>query len=1245
MRRIRRWITRWGIPVGVLMILLSVSFWSVRDLEEEKREARKGQGEALARMLSVEVAARIEEGASRDLLDHLFETSVRSVPGVEAIRYCTLEASRFRIRASSVAGDADGLPARSARAILSGKGSLEDTSGGRFTSIWPVEPACRQQDGWLLVSSQLPAPAASPLRRIHAVACVFLFCVLLAFFIRQQLCFRSELKARKNTEEVLTKKARVDEILARFSRSLLLASTLEEMATYALEGGEMLTGSRIGCAGYLEGGRGNLVCCAWFSETMQPEESPRIVMIQEEGTWETEFDRRRPSLFEGTELHVRFPDGPVPVERKLCIPAMEGDVLLGVITLADFSPDMPGEVIRSLARLADLYALAIRKSLVLSALKDSETRFRVSFQTSPDAMIITRKSDGRIVDVNSGFVDLTGFDRREVLGKRISQLGVWDGEEERMDLQKRADRQGFVRNVEQLFRHRCGRMVTVLVSVAFFQLDGEPHYLSISRDIGEMKATEAELRKERSFLAQVVETSPAGIVAVDRHGQILHANQKCGEILGLSIEEILDRSFYDARWEVGDHDGHPVPADAYVFFRARASAAPLYDVRHSVLNGRGERIYLSINATAIRSVGGELEMMVVALEDMTDRWAAERSLKDARSRIEMVIRNLPVILFALDATGRFSVIEGQGLRVHGVESRDLAGNDVFNRLGSIPEVTALARRALSGEEIAATANIRGREYEINALPIRNEAGQFIGVSGVATDISRRIRAEEEQLRLSAAIEQVAEIILVTNRDGIIEYVNPAFERITGHTREDVTGRTPRILKSGTHGPEFYREMWETLLSGQVWRGYLTNRKKDGTTYDEEANISPIFDRNGEIMNFVAVKRDVSQERSLERQLRQAQKMEAIGTLAGGIAHDFNNILFPIIGFTELALEMAGAENVERRYLESILSAAARARDLVWQILTFSRQTENERTPIQVRPIVKEALKLLRASIPATIEIRHGIEAVGGLVMADPTQIHQVVMNLCANAYQAMEETGGILDVRLREMEVDSDHAATREIREGRYLLLSVGDSGPGMDAATMERIFDPYFTTKEQGKGTGLGLATVHGIVVGCKGEIRVESEWGKGTTFNVYLPVIEQKPRPEARFLPEVEHGAGERILLVDDEAPIVILMQEVLHSLGYEVAGRTSSLEAVAIFEKEPEGFDLVISDLSMPNLDGLELAERLRAIRPEVPIILCSGFSERVTDAHAERLGIVASLMKPVARADLAQVIRRALGRKAA
>ncbi len=533
----------------------------------------------------------------------------------------------------------------------------------------------------------------------------------------------------------------------------------------------------------------------------------------------------------------------------------------------------------------------------------------------------------------------------------------------------------------------------------------------------------------------------------------------------------------------------------------------------------------------------------------------------------------------------------------------------------------------------------GEPLWFQAIATPKREGPSILYHGVLLDITERKRAEEDLRRLNFAIERAAESVLITDPDGVIQYVNPAFERVTGYSRSEAIGRTPSLLKSGVQDHSFYGNLWKTLKSGMIWSGRMTNRRKDGKLIQADSTISPLLTSAGVLTGYIALNRDITEAVKLETMLRQAQKMEAIGTLAGGIAHDFNNILSAMMGYAELARFRTTDPQIQP-YLEQILKACDRSRDLVKQILTFSRRREQEMKPMAVTPVVKEVLQLLRSSIPSTVEIRTSLETTHDTVLADPTQIHQVLMNLCTNAVHAMRDREGVLNVRLgRQVLTAQSPVYEPGLKEGPYLQMVVSDTGEGIDPAVRDKIFDPFFTTKASGEGTGLGLSVVYGIVKDHGGMIHVESESGKGTAFTIHLPLLDAASEREGQETALIPEGNG-HILYVDDEEPIASLGREMLTSLGYDVAVRLSSIDALEAFRANPRDYDLVITDMTMPNMTGARLAGEMLKIRPDLPIILTTGFSERIDKEEAERLGCRDFLMKPVSLGDLARAVKRAL-----
>ncbi len=506
------------------------------------------------------------------------------------------------------------------------------------------------------------------------------------------------------------------------------------------------------------------------------------------------------------------------------------------------------------------------------------------------------------------------------------------------------------------------------------------------------------------------------------------------------------------------------------------------------------------------------------------------------------------------------------------------------------------------------------------------------------DISDRKKEAQHRRLLATAIEQADETIIITNAEGTIVYVNPAFEWTSGYSREEVIGENARILKSGHQDRAFYEKMWKQISAGKVWHGHLTNKKKEGTLYEEEVTISPVRNEAGRITHYVAVKRDVSEQIALERQIRRSQKMDAIGTLATGIAHDFNNILMQIVGFTEMSLDLAEEDSMLKKNLEIIYEASERAGDLVDQILTFSSHTEQNEMPLRLDTIIKKELDLIRSTMPPHIELRQNI-ATMKMVKMDPIQAHQIVMNLCTNAIQALGDRAGFVEVKLEECELESQKARLLgDLRPGSYLRLSVKDNGPGISPEVIERIFEPYFSTKEKSKdrGTGLGLATIHGIAVRLGGTVSVKSTLGRGSRFDVYFPVTDAKKDILENTESRQKKTPAKQVLVVDDDPQVISYLERELSKLGYEIRGFTSSLKALDAICNEPDAYDVLLADMTMPELSGPQLAEEIRKLGNDIPIILCTEFSKRTENALTKMKGIDGYLTKPITEAQLAEEI---------
>jgi PAS domain S-box-containing protein len=659
--------------------------------------------------------------------------------------------------------------------------------------------------------------------------------------------------------------------------------------------------------------------------------------------------------------------------------------------------------------------------------------------------------------------------------------------------------------------------------------------------------------------------------------------------------------------------------------------------------------YLATNikrTIQIEEIANELSVQVA------ERKQTGEALRESEKRYRELFENSTDFVYTLDLKGNFTDVNNAAEDLTGYTKNELLSmnyndytpEDTHERI--LDAFNMVFKEAKPLKDFPFEVIIKDgtkRYFETCVSPLR-KGEEIIGFQGSSRDITARKRTEDalnrEKERFEFLVEESPLGVALIGKEGSYKYINPKFTEIFGYTLEDIPTRQ-RWFKKAFPDEKYRRYVTSAWIDDQKKYGIGELRPrtfeaicKDGSK--KTIRYRPVTMESGDQL---LIYEDITETQHLEDQLRQAQKMEAIGTLAGGIAHDFNNILASLIGYTELAVNDVDDKQELLEDLQEVFKAGNRAKDLVSQILAFSRQSKKELGPVKVKLIAKEALKLLRSSLPTTIEIRNNILS-DALVMADSTQIHQVLMNLCTNAGQAMQEEGGILEVSLTDVYLDSGFTSGYpDINPGTFLKLTVSDTGRGIAPDILNKIFDPFFTTKEKGEGTGLGLSVVHGIIKSLGGTLTVYSEPEKGAEFSFYLPIIEREVKEEQGFEAPLSTGT-ERILFVDDEQPIRDMSKKLIESLGYHVEVRSNGIEALELFKANPERFDLVITDLTMPNMTGDRLAEQLMSVRSDIPIILCTGFSARIDEKKSNAMGIRAFVLKPIIQSDIARIIRTVL-----
>ncbi len=748
-----------------------------------------------------------------------------------------------------------------------------------------------------------------------------------------------------------------------------------------------------------------------------------------------------------------------------------------------------------------------------SAEEEARQRFERLFRCNPSPMALSSLSDRRFLDVNNAFLETTGYNYDEIIGKTSFELGLLEPAKQLEVATERLQSEGALANFELRVRRKDGSLRHGLFSGEIVRIQDRQYFLTVMLDITVRK----QMEQRNALIGHMLDIAPAAITVHDTHGRFLFANQSAIRMHGYKNEEAL---FATTVFEMDTPENRS-----------------LFPQRIRQITAKGE--------------------------------------------------------------ASFEVTH-------------------YHRDGSTFPLAILAK-----------------SIEWDGQP---------AILSIGTDITERKQAEAERMRLMSAVEQASEIFVITDPRANIEYVNPAFEKVTGYRREAVLGQNPRILKSGEQDDAFYRNMWDTLTSGKTWRGRMVNRCRDGTHYTEEATISPVRNSAGETIHYVAVKRDITEHLRMSEMLQQAQKMESVGRLAGGVAHDFNNMLGVILGHAELALkqlEQSEASEPLRVRFSEIYKAAERSANLTRQLLAFARKQAVTPEILDLNETVTTMIKMLQRLIGENIDLlwrpAENIDA----VLIDPSQVDQILANLCVNARDAIAGTGRVI--------IETDMAVLNETRcreyteavPGRYVMLTVSDNGCGMDREMQKNIFEPFYTSKEAGKGTGLGLATVYGIVKQNEGFIAVHSKPGQGSTFRVYLPSCAARSaqaQEQQEFSPPA--GGNETVLLVEDEPLVLEMTAIMLDQCGYKVIHAATPGEAIRLAREYAGDIHLLLTDVVMPEMNGRELARKLLASYPHLKCLFMSGYAANVI-THQKLLDQdLHFIQKPFTIGDLQKKVRRTL-----
>ncbi|MFN8599708.1 MAG: PAS domain S-box protein [Candidatus Binatia bacterium] len=770
--------------------------------------------------------------------------------------------------------------------------------------------------------------------------------------------------------------------------------------------------------------------------------------------------------------------------------------------------------------------------------------------------------------------------------------------------------------------------------------DGPARVVVAHENITERKL--AEIASQR--LAAIVASSDDAILGMDLNGIVTDWNKGAEQIFGYASADMVGTSMT----RLIPADRREEEARILGAIRSGESIEPLETLR---LTRDGRLIDVSVTASPIRDSDGTIVGVSKVARDISERKRAEGALRASRELLTNVINSAPSYIFATDRQHRYVIVNDAYARFVDLPVESIIGrthHDIYPAAQADHFVSTNEAIMASGEAVQIDETVLGQAQVTTKFPLRDARGTVTGICGVVTDITARKQAEEAQRaseeRFRELAENIREVFWMTDpAKREIHYISPAYEKIWGRPCESLY-ENPRAWLDAIH-PDDRGRVVHAAETHQVLGDYDETYRilqPDGSVRWIHDRAFPVRDEHGRVLRIVGTAEDVTEQRRLEEHFRQVQKMEAIGQLAGGIAHDFNNILAAILGNVELALSDVDGRHPARRSLEEIQRASGRAKHLIQQILTFSRQQPRERRIVALGPLVEEAVGLLRATIPSTVDLVVSIDADAPPVLADPTQIHQVLVNLATNAWHALADGPGRIEVRLENVTVDASSAGDLAgLRPGRFACLVVRDTGRGMDAATCARVFDPFFTTKDVGKGSGLGLSVVHGIVHEHDGAISLVSEPGRGATFRIHLPAASGLVSEAVVASPaSSSHGDGKQILFIDDEAPLVELATRMLGRIGFRVTAFTSAAEAIEAFRQDPRRFDVVVTDMNMPGTSGLQVAHDLLELRPDVAILLSSGHVTEALVQRARAAGIREVLYKPGTMSEFGEAISNAI-----
>lgn len=843
---------------------------------------------------------------------------------------------------------------------------------------------------------------------------------------------------------------------------------------------------------------------------------------------------------------------------------------------------------------------------------------------------------------------------------------------ERVRDAKKAHLEGRTERFDETYRmrHADGHWIWMLDRSQVLERDAEGKALRMvgtHMDVTERMEVQLALERSEQSLATTLYSIGDAVIATDPQGLVVRMNATAERLTGWTLSEAIGQPLTTVFHIFNGSTGEPSIDPVKQVIESGEIVALANDT--VLLSRDGSPHQISDSAAPIRTPHGEITGVVLVFSDVTQRYRIEQALRANEERLRSLLDNLAsgVIMHGPDT----QVLEANAsaCQMTGLTFDQMQGKSAFDASWTFLEEdgSTMARERFPVCQVAASGSavnnlvlgVRRPDLPrplwvlVNAYPVRGPDGNIEQIVVIFSDITERKEAVEELRLLAASVAQLNDIVIITEAGPLDEsgprivFVNEAFHRITGWRSDEVIGRTPRLLQGPKTDPAELARIGAAIRRGEPVHAELINYTRQGAEYWVEFDIVPLLDRSGHVTHFVAVEREISERKrsefereTLERRLREAQKMESIGTLAGGIAHDFNNILAAILGNVALARQDVAPGHPVLSSLEQINRAGLRARHLVQQILTFSRRDQHDFSLQSLGPVVEETIDMLRATLPAGVRLDVALPDRLITVRGDSTQLQQVLLNLCTNAWQALPEHGGRIEVGFERTTLDeAQRQRVPELPPGDCAHVWVRDNGSGMDEATRLRIFDPFFTTKGVGRGTGLGLSVVHGIVRAHRGAITLETAPGQGSTFHVYLPLLEAgAAEPAAAPISAVSRcGAGERVLYIDDDEVMVVMVERLLERSGFHVTVETDAAAAVARIRAQPQAFDVIVTDFNMPELSGIDVASQVARIRPELPVVISSGLLTDALRTQAAQVGVRALLQKEKTFEELADLLQ--------